>query len=133
MSRAHGTLLNLQYDVSDRNGDNMASPLLSMEATETKTTRLGFIAGTILEDKKMSFERILFRATRGNMFLKVVRPDAAEGGRIVRLPCTLPLPPSGVGVCVCGVTDRARYLASEIDERRFAHRSNTYAISSAES
>ena len=102
MSRAHGTQLNLQYDVSDRNGDNMASPLLSMEATESKTTRLGFIAGTILEDKKMSFERILFRATRGNMFLKVVRPDAAEGGRIVRLPCTLPLPPSCVRVCVWG-------------------------------
>ena len=53
--------------------DGIGAPLLSVESeSETKTGRLGFIAGTILEDKKMSFERILFRATRGNMFLKVV-------------------------------------------------------------
>ena len=46
--------------------------------------RLGFVAGTIAEDKLHSFERLLFRATRGNMFLKfasvgtVVDPTTTE-------------------------------------------------------
>lgn len=46
--------------------------------------RLGFVAGTIAEDKLHAFERLLFRATRGNMFLKfssvgtVVDPTTTE-------------------------------------------------------
>ena len=46
--------------------------------------RLGFVAGVIQQDKLMPFERLLFRATRGNMFLKnvpvgaVVDPGTAE-------------------------------------------------------
>lgn len=46
--------------------------------------RLGFVAGTIPEDKLNAFERLLFRATRGNMFLKwssvgaVVDPTTTE-------------------------------------------------------
>ena len=32
--------------------------------------RLGFITGVLLTNKTASFERVLFRATRGNMFLK---------------------------------------------------------------
>ena len=32
--------------------------------------QLGFVAGTIPVDKLAAFERLLFRATRGNMFLK---------------------------------------------------------------
>ena len=46
--------------------------------------RLGFVAGTIGEDKLHAFERLLFRATRGNMFLKfasvgtVVDPTTTE-------------------------------------------------------
>lgn len=31
---------------------------------------LGFIAGVVIKTKCASFERILFRATRGNMYLK---------------------------------------------------------------
>lgn len=51
---------------------------------EPKSTRLGFVAGTIPEDKLNSFERLLFRATRGNMYLKsasvgaVVDPTTTE-------------------------------------------------------
>lgn len=37
---------------------------------EPKSMRLGFVAGTIPEDKLNAFERLLFRATRGNMYLK---------------------------------------------------------------
>jgi V-type H+-transporting ATPase subunit a len=32
--------------------------------------QLGFVAGTIPVEKLAAFERLLFRATRGNMFLK---------------------------------------------------------------
>jgi V-type H+-transporting ATPase subunit a len=36
----------------------------------SKVARLGFMAGTIEVDKLYAFERLLFRATRGNMFLR---------------------------------------------------------------
>ena len=32
--------------------------------------RLGFISGLVPKAKAIAFERILFRATRGNMYLK---------------------------------------------------------------
>jgi V-type H+-transporting ATPase subunit a len=35
-----------------------------------KATRLGFTAGTIDVENINAFERLLFRATRGNMFLR---------------------------------------------------------------
>jgi V-type H+-transporting ATPase subunit a len=34
--------------------------------------KVGFVAGTIQQDKINSFERLLFRATRGNMYLRTV-------------------------------------------------------------
>ena len=37
---------------------------------EPKSVRLGFVAGVISQEKLTPFERLLFRATRGNMFLK---------------------------------------------------------------
>jgi len=39
-------------------------------APDPKAVRLGFITGVLLTGKTASFERVLFRATRGNMFLK---------------------------------------------------------------
>ena len=38
-----------------------------------KVSRIGFVAGTISALNINSFERLLFRATRGNMFLRQVR------------------------------------------------------------
>ena len=35
-----------------------------------KTVRLGFITGVVPSERTEAFERVLFRATRGNMFLK---------------------------------------------------------------
>jgi len=35
-----------------------------------KVSKIGFIAGTIQRDKLNAFERLLFRATRGNLFLR---------------------------------------------------------------
>ena len=44
-----------------------------MQETSTdpsKQVKLGFVAGVVPRGKSMAFERILFRATRGNVFLK---------------------------------------------------------------
>ena len=55
----------------------MSSPLLSdAPLSEPKANRLGFVAGTIPEDKLNPFERLLFRATRGNMLLKSISVGA---------------------------------------------------------
>eukprot|EP00741_Cyanophora_paradoxa_P003677 tig00000093_g3574.t1 len=46
------------------------------ERAATRTTRaLGFIAGVIVRDKRASFERVMFRATRGNMFVRFSEID----------------------------------------------------------
>lgn len=51
--------------------EDMGAPLLeSALPVENKTARLGFVAGLIPQDKINGFERLLFRATRGNMFLR---------------------------------------------------------------
>lgn len=40
-------------------------------ATESsKHVKLGYVSGLVPRDKSLAFERILFRATRGNVFLK---------------------------------------------------------------
>lgn len=36
----------------------------------SKQVKLGFVSGLVPKEKSTAFERILFRATRGNMFLK---------------------------------------------------------------
>lgn len=47
------------------------APLLADDPMEAaKATRLGFMAGTIDIENLNAFERLLFRATRGNMFLR---------------------------------------------------------------
>lgn len=49
------------------------SPLLleqEMLTDPLKQVKLGFVSGLVPKEKSMAFERILFRATRGNMFLK---------------------------------------------------------------
>lgn len=49
------------------------SPLLleqEMTTDPSKNVRLGSISGLVPREKSMAFERILFRATRGNVFLK---------------------------------------------------------------
>ncbi|XP_061350692.1 V-type proton ATPase subunit a3-like [Gastrolobium bilobum] len=53
------------------------SPLLLEQETPTplKQIKLGFISGLVPREKSIPFERILFRATRGNVFLK---QDAVE-------------------------------------------------------
>lgn len=49
--------------------------LQEMQVDPTKQQRLGFITGLVALSKAATFERILFRATRGNMFLKQAEVD----------------------------------------------------------
>lgn len=41
-----------------------------MTTDPLKQVKLGFVSGLVRREKSMAFERILFRATRGNVFLK---------------------------------------------------------------
>lgn len=52
--------------------NEIGAPLLAAvdAPAEVKAMRLGFVAGVVALEKLAPFERLLFRATRGNMFLK---------------------------------------------------------------
>ncbi|KAL5845213.1 hypothetical protein ACOSQ4_011171 [Xanthoceras sorbifolium] len=56
------------------NGEgSIDSPLLleqEMITDPSKQVKLGYVSGLVPREKAMAFERILFRATRGNVFLK---------------------------------------------------------------
>ncbi len=65
-----------------------------MQTEPSKTARLGFITGLVPKLKVTSFERILFRATRGNMFLKqapIEQPvdDPATGEKVLYFPLSV--------------------------------------------
>ncbi|GMN55745.1 hypothetical protein TIFTF001_024866 [Ficus carica] len=59
---------------SRRTGEeSLDTPLLAdqeMSIDPSKQVKLGFLTGLVPREKSMAFERILFRATRGNIFLK---------------------------------------------------------------
>jgi len=68
-----------------RASDGRENGTSSENSQGNKAVRLGFITGVMLTHKVIAFERILFRATRGNMFLKqspipgfVVDPTTGE-------------------------------------------------------
>lgn len=59
------------------------------ESGAAKAVRLGFLTGVVPSDKTEAFERVLFRATRGNMFLKQAPiegkvEDPATGDRLLK-------------------------------------------------
>ncbi|XP_039141764.1 V-type proton ATPase subunit a2-like [Dioscorea cayenensis subsp. rotundata] len=56
---------------------SLESPLLEQEMSSdpSKQVKLGFMCGLVPKEKSMAFERILFRATRGNVYLKQVQID----------------------------------------------------------
>ena len=64
----------------------------------SKQVKLGFVSGLVPREKSMAFERILFRATRGNVFLKqavvedsVIDPVSGEkvSPKLVIINCQL--------------------------------------------
>ncbi|XP_057788453.1 V-type proton ATPase subunit a3 [Salvia miltiorrhiza] len=67
-----------EYSSNQGGEESLEIPLLSEQETTTdssKQVRLGFITGLVPREKSMAFERILFRATRGNVFLRQVAVD----------------------------------------------------------
>ncbi|KAG5065163.1 hypothetical protein JHK86_008894 [Glycine max] len=71
---------------------------VKVEETTTKQIKLGFIGGLVHREKSIPFERIIFRAARGNLFLKqgviehpVLDPLSGEkvSGRISELKATI--------------------------------------------
>ncbi|CAL9161735.1 unnamed protein product [Musa hybrid cultivar] len=57
---------------------SLDSPLLleqEMLTDPSKQVKLGFVSGLVPKEKAMAFERILFRATRGNMYLRQAAVD----------------------------------------------------------
>lgn len=72
-SNAHAQQRELQESSSFRVEESIESPLLleqEMLQEPSKQARLGFITGLVAKSKAPAFERILFRATRGNVFLR---------------------------------------------------------------
>ncbi|KAL3514704.1 hypothetical protein ACH5RR_027421 [Cinchona calisaya] len=66
---------NKEFDAHVIGEGSIDSPLLleqEMSVDPSKQVKLGFVSGLIAREKSMAFERILFRATRGNVFLKQV-------------------------------------------------------------
>ncbi|KAF9683096.1 hypothetical protein SADUNF_Sadunf05G0176600 [Salix dunnii] len=58
------------YNTTEQSAER--SLLLEQEITmdPSKQVKLGYISGLVAREKSMAFERILFRATRGNVFMK---------------------------------------------------------------
>ncbi|RYR48552.1 hypothetical protein Ahy_A07g034576 [Arachis hypogaea] len=62
-----------EHDVQTTVKGSIDSPLLLEQETtafSAKQVKLGFISGLVPREKSIPFERILFRATRGNVFMK---------------------------------------------------------------
>ncbi|XP_004507485.1 V-type proton ATPase subunit a2 [Cicer arietinum] len=62
-----------EYESRQLSGESMETPLLQdqeLPGDSSKPVKLGFLAGLVPREKSMAFERILFRATRGNVFLR---------------------------------------------------------------
>lgn len=58
-----------ETQLGGRGFDDERYPLFG-ETRPPKSVNLGFVTGVILRSKLSSFERVLWRATRGNMFMK---------------------------------------------------------------
>ncbi|CAI0435890.1 unnamed protein product [Linum tenue] len=77
-----------EFEAQSGGEGSIDSPLLleqEMTTDPSKHVKLGYISGLVPRDKAMAFEKILFRATRGNVFLKqsvvenlVVDPASGE-------------------------------------------------------
>ncbi|QCD88589.1 V-type proton ATPase subunit a3 [Vigna unguiculata] len=62
-----------EYESRHLGDESIETPLLQDQellGDSSKQVKLGFLAGLVPREKSMVFERILFRATRGNVFLR---------------------------------------------------------------
>ncbi|XP_011028942.1 PREDICTED: V-type proton ATPase subunit a2-like isoform X2 [Populus euphratica] len=58
------------YNTAEASIDSALLLEQEMTTDPSKQVKLGYISGLVAREKAMAFERILFRATRGNVFLK---------------------------------------------------------------
>ncbi|KAK8623314.1 hypothetical protein V6N13_118201 [Hibiscus sabdariffa] len=75
----HAAVKQREVEAHQSGEGSIDSPLLleqEMVTDPSKQVKLGFVSGIIQREKSLAFERILFRATRGNVFLK---QSAVEG------------------------------------------------------
>ncbi|KAJ0252456.1 V-type proton ATPase subunit a3 [Hirschfeldia incana] len=86
-SSAHRSATAQQQETeSQQVGDDLLeAPLLQESTDSSKQVKLGFLTGLVPREKSMVFERILFRATRGNVFIRqtvveepVIDPTSGE-------------------------------------------------------
>lgn len=75
MGQRRGSSSYLEMAEMDAGGASASGRDGGGQRSNANAVRLGFLAGVILTSKVIAFERILFRATRGNMFLKQSRID----------------------------------------------------------
>ncbi|OVA20380.1 ATPase [Macleaya cordata] len=72
-ARSNATAQQREIEARQVGEGSLDSPLLleqEMSSDPAKQVKLGFVSGLVPRDKLMAFERILFRATRGNVFIK---------------------------------------------------------------
>ncbi|KAJ9704219.1 hypothetical protein PVL29_002676 [Vitis rotundifolia] len=72
-TRSSATAQQREIEAHSISEESVDTPLLleqEMSTDLSKQVKLGFLAGLVPRVKSMAFERILFRATRGNVFLR---------------------------------------------------------------
>lgn len=71
-AQSHATAQQREIESRQVGEESIDTPLLDQEMSvdTSKQVKLGFLTGLVPREKSMAFERILFRATRGNVFLK---------------------------------------------------------------
>ncbi|THU67042.1 hypothetical protein C4D60_Mb05t20490 [Musa balbisiana] len=77
-AQSSATAQQREIDARQTGDGSLDSPLLleqEMLTDPSKQVKLGFVSGLVPKEKAMAFERILFRATRGNMYLRQAAVD----------------------------------------------------------
>ncbi|GJW10057.1 V-type proton ATPase subunit A3 [Tanacetum coccineum] len=77
---AHSSAIAQHRESDSAPEESLETPLLTDQDPKTdqgKQVKLGFLAGLVPKSKAIAFERILFRATRGNVFLRQTPVDEA--------------------------------------------------------
>ncbi|KAF5443885.1 hypothetical protein F2P56_036407 [Juglans regia] len=73
VAHSGATELQREYESRQITEESLDTPLLleqEMLTDSSKQVKLGFLTGLVPREKSMAFERIIFRATRGNVFIR---------------------------------------------------------------
>ncbi|KAK4761320.1 hypothetical protein SAY87_006213 [Trapa incisa] len=89
-AQSRATARHREIESQSTGEESINTPLLrdqEMASDPSKQIKLGFLCGLVPRDKSIAFERILFRATRGNVFLRQVEVeepviDPASGEKV---------------------------------------------------